>query len=70
MVYLEKTQSQAFEMLHQVYGNNTKPFTCVLKGKKRFKEGYEFAKDDFRSERPSTSKIEINVKWVRQAVSG
>ena len=34
------------------------------------KEGREEVEDDSRSRRPSASRTEVNVKWVRQVVRG
>ena len=36
-------------------------FTCVFEELKRFKEGCEEVKDDFRSWRPLASSTEVNV---------
>ena len=55
LVRLEKTPSQALEMLKQVYGDNTRP-------RKGFKKGCKEVENDSRSRRPSTSMNEVNAE--------
>ena len=70
LVQLEKTPSQALEMLQRVYGDNTMTCTCVFEWCKRFKENHKEVKDDSRSRRPSTSSSEVNIKQVWQVMYG
>ena len=67
LVCLGKTRSQALEMLKQVYGDNAMSRTCVFEWHKSFKEEVE---DDCRNGRSSKSRIEVNVKQVKQIDRG
>ena len=70
MVLLGKTLSQTFEILQQVYGENSMSWTCVFEWQKRFEESCKEVKDDFRSGRPSASRTEVNVEWIGQVAYG
>ena len=67
---LGKTQSQALEILQHEYGDHTMSRTRVSEWHKKFKEARDEMKVDSRSERPSKSRTEFNVKWVRLVVCG
>ena len=57
-------------MLKRVYGDNARSQTHVFEWHKRFKEGRKEVEDDFRSEKPSTSRTEVNFEQVKQIVRG
>ena len=66
LVRLEKTSTEALEMLQQVYGESTMSRARVFQWHTRFNEGGEEVEDDPRSGRPSTSRTDDNVERVRQ----
>ena len=65
LVQLEKTPSQAFEMLQRVCRDKTMSCICVFELHKRFKDRSEEVEDGSRSGRPSTSRTEINENRIR-----
>jgi transposase len=55
-VKLGKTQTEIYEMLQTVYGDEALSRVSVSEWVKRFKDGREDLQDDSRSGRPSTSR--------------
>ena len=53
-------------MLQQMYEDNIMLYSHVFEVQKERVE----MKDDFRSEKPSTCRTEVNVQWVKQMVCG
>ena len=68
LVRLEKTPTEALKLLQEVYGDDTISRTRLFEWHRRFKQGREEVEDDHRSGRPSASRIDENVKLVRQRV--
>ena len=68
LVHLGKTPTEALKLLQEVYSDDTMSRTSLFERHRRFKEGREEVEDDHRSGRPSTSRIDENVKRVRQKV--
>ena len=68
LVRLEKTPTEALKLLQEVYGDDTISRTRLFEWHRRFKEEREEMEDDHRSGRPSASRIDENVKLVRQRV--
>lgn len=61
---LEKTASETYFLLKQVYGNECLSCARVLESFKRFQDGREYVEDDARSGRPSTSKKDENIDKI------
>ena len=57
-------------MLKQVYGDNAISQTHVFEWHKRFREGHKEMRDDSRSGRPSATRTEVHLEWVKQIVHG
>ena len=70
LIKLGKTPTQILEILQKMYGGNTMSFTCVFEWYKRLKEACKEMRDDFRNWRPSISKTENKIEWVRQMMCG
>ncbi|KAJ8936423.1 hypothetical protein NQ318_004806 [Aromia moschata] len=62
LVKLEKTFTEAYAMLREMYGNECLSRTQVFEWFKWFKEGRETTEDDPRPRRPSTSKVDENIE--------
>jgi histone-lysine N-methyltransferase SETMAR len=68
LVKLNKTATESFRMLTEVYGEECMSRARVFEWHKRFCEGREDVEDDDRSGRPCTSKTDENVQKVEEIV--
>ena len=68
LVCPEKTPTEALKLFQEVYGDDTMSRTRLFEWHRRFKEGREEVEDDHRSGRLYASRIDENVKLVRQRV--
>ena len=68
LVKLNKTATESFRMLTEVYGEECMSRARVFEWHKRFCEGREDVEDDERSGRPCTSKTDENVQKVEEIV--
>jgi len=57
---------KTLEMLGNCFGSDTPKKTAIYEWHEGFKSGRESVKDDERSGRPSTSKIDENINKVRE----
>lgn len=64
-VKLDKSATDTFKTLTDTYGDDTLSRAQVFRLHKAFKNSREHVKDKKRSGRPSTSKINENVKRVK-----
>ena len=64
LVKLEKSFTEAYAMLKEVYGNECLSRTQVFEWFKRFKEGRETTENDPRPGRPTTSKTDQNIQKI------
>ena len=64
VIRLKKT----LEILKQVYEDSTMSRIRVFEWQKRVREDHEAVKKDSRFGRPSKSRTEVNVEWIRQVV--
>ena len=67
-VKLGETGIETFNNLKQAYGEHALSRSQVFKWYKAFSEGRESVKDEPRSGRPSTSKMDNNVEKVQALV--
>jgi len=68
LFHLGKTPTEALKLLQEVYGDDTMSRTHLFEWYRKFKEGREEVEDNHRSGRPSTSRSEENVQYVRENV--
>ena len=65
---LGKTASEALEMLRTAYGEAALSSAQVFRWHKAFKDGREAVEDEQRSGRPSTSRTDENVAFIKAAM--
>ena len=70
LVKLKKTLTESLKMLQEAYGDQAMSRARVFEWHQRFRKGEENVEDKPRSGRPSSSKTDVNVEAVRQAVRG
>lgn len=68
LVKLNKTATESFCLLKQVYGEQSLSRSQVFEWHRRFKEGREDVEDDEHSGRPRTSRTDEKVKKIRKIV--
>ncbi|KAJ8961923.1 hypothetical protein NQ318_021542 [Aromia moschata] len=68
LVEVEKTFTETYAMLKEVYGNECLSRTQVYEWFKRFKEGRETMEDDSHPGRPSTSKGDENIGKIGKLI--
>lgn len=68
LVKLNKTATESFRMLTQVYGKECMSRARVFEWHKRFSEGRDDVEDDDRCGRPCTSRTDSIVKRIEQIV--
>ena len=67
-VRLGKTSIKTFKFLQEVYRDAMMSRTRIFEWRKSFKVGKEDVEDDPRSLRPTTSRTNENVEFVREKV--
>ena len=70
LIKLEKSATETYNLLTEVYGDQCLSRTQVFEWFKKFKEGREDVGDDPKSGRPSTAKSQENVEKVSRIVRG
>ena len=67
-VKLEKTAMKTWKILHKIYGDSCMSRARVFECHKQFVQGRTDMEDDPKTEKPSTSKTDANIKNVCQLV--
>lgn len=68
LVKLKKSATECYQLLKEVFGDNTMSRTCVFEWHRRFSEGREEVEDDERPGRPVTSRTEEKIQKVSEIV--
>jgi len=63
-----KPATETYQLLQQIFGENTMGHTQLFDWFRRFKEGRTFIESDLRSGRPSTSRNEVIIAKVRTVI--
>lgn len=69
LVKAGKTNTEIFKMMKPVYKDDMVKRSAFLKWLARFREGRTSTKDDDRSGRPSTSRTDLSVQKVEEAIN-
>ena len=68
LVKLKKSATECYQLLKEVFGDNTLSRTRVFEWHRRFSEGREEVEDDERPGRPVTSRTEEKIQKVSEIV--